>query len=262
MNSPLLRYCARCWKLRQGWLPDLSPRKRPPRRNKLTSHVPVCKPTETLQPLAPNYTAIETLLPEREKAMSVTEKVDLLLDRNICVAGVSLDKPHKPKVELKRSDTLILPESSASATNTQHLKKSLLKKDDSGFGSFLSIAQDDQHSADNLCAPLESNILNIFPTLPCSPNRDFNKNLKTKGVVSTSVMGILNKSPVKTKLFPADSADMCVVCLSKPKEASIIHGKTGHQVCCYVCAKQLRKRGKPCPVCRRPIQKVIKNFMV
>lgn len=56
--------------------------------------------------------------------------------------------------------------------------------------------------------------------------------------------------------------DSCVVCLSKPKEASIIHGKTGHQVCCYVCAKRLKRRGKSCPVCRRPITKVIKNYLI
>ncbi len=55
---------------------------------------------------------------------------------------------------------------------------------------------------------------------------------------------------------------LCCICMTRPKEASLIHGKTGHQVCCYKCAKRLRRRGKPCPVCRRPIQKVIKNFFV
>ncbi|CAH1799074.1 unnamed protein product [Owenia fusiformis] len=55
--------------------------------------------------------------------------------------------------------------------------------------------------------------------------------------------------------------DVCAICLTKPKDASIIHGKTGHQVCCYKCAKKLLKRRKPCPVCRRPIENVIKNFL-
>ncbi|XP_014665042.1 PREDICTED: E3 ubiquitin-protein ligase Mdm2-like [Priapulus caudatus] len=54
----------------------------------------------------------------------------------------------------------------------------------------------------------------------------------------------------------------CLICLSRPKNASIIHGHTGHQVACYKCAKKLRRRGRPCPVCRRPIQKVIKNFVI
>ena len=55
---------------------------------------------------------------------------------------------------------------------------------------------------------------------------------------------------------------MCTVCFENPKDASIIHGNTGHQVCCYRCAKKLRRKGKTCPVCRRKIQKVIRNFIV
>lgn len=54
--------------------------------------------------------------------------------------------------------------------------------------------------------------------------------------------------------------DPCVVCLTRRKTASIIHGKSGHQVCCYRCAKRLKKERKSCPICRRPIQKVIRNF--
>ena len=59
-----------------------------------------------------------------------------------------------------------------------------------------------------------------------------------------------------------NGAGLCIVCLSRPKDASMVHGSTGHQACCYTCAKRLRRRGKPCPVCRRPIQKVIKNYIV
>ncbi|XP_074663118.1 E3 ubiquitin-protein ligase Mdm2-like [Tubulanus polymorphus] len=54
----------------------------------------------------------------------------------------------------------------------------------------------------------------------------------------------------------------CLICLSNPINASLVHGKTGHQMCCYACAKKLRRRGKPCPICRRPIQKVIKNYFI
>ncbi|XP_022100941.1 uncharacterized protein LOC110984766 [Acanthaster planci] len=56
--------------------------------------------------------------------------------------------------------------------------------------------------------------------------------------------------------------DLCIICYTRPKTASIIHGRTGHQVCCYPCAKKLHHRGKPCPVCRRSIQAVIKNFLL
>ena len=66
----------------------------------------------------------------------------------------------------------------------------------------------------------------------------------------------------RTKTNSESYTNLCQICFSKPKEASLIHGKTGHQVCCYTCAKKLRRHGKPCPVCRRPIQRVIKNFLV
>ena len=56
--------------------------------------------------------------------------------------------------------------------------------------------------------------------------------------------------------------DPCMICLSKPKSASLVHGSSGHQVCCFPCAKRLKRRGKVCPVCRRPIQKVIKNYIL
>lgn len=58
------------------------------------------------------------------------------------------------------------------------------------------------------------------------------------------------------------SADVCMVCASRPKTGCIIHGSSGHQVCCYRCAKRLKRKGLPCLVCRRPIQKVIKNFVL
>lgn len=61
---------------------------------------------------------------------------------------------------------------------------------------------------------------------------------------------------------PVISSNVCIICLSEPKVASLVHGKSGHQACCYQCALQLKKLRKPCPVCRRPIDKVIRNFVV
>lgn len=60
----------------------------------------------------------------------------------------------------------------------------------------------------------------------------------------------------------AVSGNVCIICLSEPKVASLVHGRTGHQACCYQCACQLKKTRKPCPVCRQPIEKVIRNYVV
>ena len=38
------------------------------------------------------------------------------------------------------------------------------------------------------------------------------------------------------------NSDLCLFCCTKPKNTSFIHGRTGHQVCCYACAKNHWKK--------------------
>lgn len=58
----------------------------------------------------------------------------------------------------------------------------------------------------------------------------------------------------------AFTPDLCVICLTQPRNASIVHGRTGHQVCCIGCAEKLKEGKKKCPVCRKKIKLVVKNF--
>ena len=53
----------------------------------------------------------------------------------------------------------------------------------------------------------------------------------------------------------------CMLCRKEPPNGCIVHGGTGHQVCCVECARKLKDNNRPCPVCRKKIGKVIKNFM-
>lgn len=55
-------------------------------------------------------------------------------------------------------------------------------------------------------------------------------------------------------------ASRCVVCLTSNRNATIVHGETGHVVCCLVCARILKARGDKCPVCRLNIDLVIQHF--
>jgi len=57
-----------------------------------------------------------------------------------------------------------------------------------------------------------------------------------------------------------DDVSKCVVCLTSDRNATIVHGETGHVVCCLVCARILKARGDKCPVCRNEIEKVIQHF--
>jgi len=72
------------------------------------------------------------------------------------------------------------------------------------------------------------------------------------------------KIPIKTVVTNDNDADLklCVICMEAPKNASIIHGETGHQACCIDCAKALHVAKKSCPICRAKIDAVVQNFVV
>ncbi|KAM9772559.1 E3 ubiquitin-protein ligase Mdm2 isoform 2-T3 [Syngnathus typhle] len=61
--------------------------------------------------------------------------------------------------------------------------------------------------------------------------------------------------------LPDSCLEPCLICQSRPKNGCIIHGKTGHLMLCYVCARKLKKRNKLCPVCRLPIQAVVLTYL-
>ena len=48
--------------------------------------------------------------------------------------------------------------------------------------------------------------------------------------------------------------------LANMREATIVHGATGHTCCCFPCAKTLQQHGNGCPICRAPIEMVIRAF--
>ncbi|XP_066914910.1 uncharacterized protein [Clytia hemisphaerica] len=57
-----------------------------------------------------------------------------------------------------------------------------------------------------------------------------------------------------------DESERCVICCSRRKNATIVHGNTGHVCCCISCANTMQQRGDNCPICRAPIDLVIKQF--
>ena len=51
----------------------------------------------------------------------------------------------------------------------------------------------------------------------------------------------------------SDRDNICVVCLS-PRETTWIFLPCRHAQCCNECSKKIKELGKPCPVCRTPIE--------
>ncbi|XP_041072226.1 E3 ubiquitin-protein ligase Mdm2 isoform X1 [Carcharodon carcharias] len=64
----------------------------------------------------------------------------------------------------------------------------------------------------------------------------------------------------KGELNTLGPLEACVICQARPKNGCIVHGRTGHLLACYTCAKKLKKRNKPCPLCREPIQLVVLTY--
>lgn len=89
-------------------------------------------------------------------------------------------------------------------------------------------------------------------TLPCSPT--------VAPAAATAVPELERNTSAEWRL-PESCLDPCVICQSRPKNGCIVHGRTGHLMSCYVCARKLKKRNKLCPVCRMPIQSVILTYL-
>ncbi|XP_068588652.1 E3 ubiquitin-protein ligase Mdm2-like isoform X1 [Cebidichthys violaceus] len=71
----------------------------------------------------------------------------------------------------------------------------------------------------------------------------------------------LDRSVAAEWRLPDSCLNPCLICQSRPKNGCIVHGRTGHLMSCYVCARKLKKRNKLCPVCRLPIQSVILTYL-
>eukprot|EP00955_Chlamydomonas_euryale_P104357 365559-Chlamydomonas_euryale.AAC.6 len=52
----------------------------------------------------------------------------------------------------------------------------------------------------------------------------------------------------------------CVVCLSAPADAGLLHGWTVHQCMCHTCAGQMPPDA-PCPMCRAPVERILGVFL-
>ena len=59
---------------------------------------------------------------------------------------------------------------------------------------------------------------------------------------------------------PKQDDSQCVVCMDAPRTAILVHGEDGHQVCCMACARRLSGEQQPCPVCQRPIERILRHF--
>ena len=107
----------------------------------------------------------------------------------------------------------------------------------------------------------EEAVQNVVPPVP--PQEESGSLLNRN--INLSTQSVVVEEPEAAVSGPAaievENEDMlCVVCLAIPSSATLIHGETGHECCCFSCARLLQSRGSGCPICRQPIEGVIRTF--
>ena len=104
------------------------------------------------------------------------------------------------------------------------------------------------------------------PLLPSSACAKRKKQKEQSGEVASKKVqfddGSSSSFDGEANVYRIDQNAICNTCWSNPNNGVIAHNSTSHQFCCYQCAKRLKKKGKPCPVCRQPIGGVFKNYIV
>ncbi|XP_060085101.1 protein Mdm4-like isoform X2 [Ylistrum balloti] len=239
-NSPTQRYCSRCWKLRPDWLPDRENEKRPSRFSKRRVKAVPGEVSSSDGELLDSgvYTSCSSVTPTCSQ--TTTEKLDTL-EESKSHKQETISCPEK-EISLKDSPQAKFIGMRRTFLNYRSLSNSSKEKDEILTENFVEdkIIQPNTESQ-------ASEKLSSGETMVCGPEEKVSQQS--------------NNSRSSMILQPLPS-DMCMTCLCRPKTASIIHGSTGHQVCCFKCARRLKRQRKPCPVCRRPIQKVIKNFIL
>jgi len=61
------------------------------------------------------------------------------------------------------------------------------------------------------------------------------------------------------KITDITNGGLCIICNENPRNASIIHDDSAHTVCCFKCSQSILDN--KCIVCRRQIEKIVRNFI-
>jgi len=82
----------------------------------------------------------------------------------------------------------------------------------------------------------------------------------------TSKISVSNDmSPIEIESNNDDAKnkdDLCIICFFNKRNGIINHGKIGHIITCYSCAKRLWSTSNRCPLCNVKIKCVTKMIVV
>lgn len=261
LNPPLRRYCDFCWKLRPGWLapPTRYPQKQPMHRHSTLpftvhdkedmlpssqstsqSSVPQCS-VENLSSSLGSLTQIQNFPSSQPENLSRCQPDTLSASQPENLSDYQSENLLDSQQELTSSQH---PESLGPVTvDTDLAEKCAVRRTDS-------------------CDTLPASDISLDD---CLNEQSRNEHSPCRKRLAQEVGG----STKRARLCSSNGSNsaskqnnICQLCLSGPKDAALIHGRSSHQMCCYPCAKKLRRHGRPCPACRRPIQRVTRNYIL
>lgn len=160
--------------------------------------------------------------------------------------------------------TLSAPDSSSSAPPSQDLLTFSQPSSSSSFSQQKLWTPDSQPSSSYSSSIDSQELLPSSPTDPpptLPPPPPLVPDLERSVSAPLPTIPDLERSVSAEWRLPESCLDPCLICQSRPKNGCIVHGRTGHLIACYVCARKLKKRNKLCPVCRLPIQSVILTYV-
>jgi len=184
-------------------------------------------------------------------------------------------KSRRAENKLKTIQKIVLSdtETDGASDRPRFDSKASISSQDSGIGSqeFELLSQEDEHTKE---IPRQNIVISRFAlsNLPRSISLDSSNgslivgnSLDLGDSASSSDPKDFPGSPMSldSGCFPSSessqgTSQLCTLCCQRPKDASFIHGRLAHQVCCYPCAKKLWKKQATCPVCRRKVERIVK----
>eukprot|EP00095_Tigriopus_kingsejongensis_P004280 maker-scaffold555_size137745-snap-gene-0.25 protein:Tk04280 transcript:maker-scaffold555_size137745-snap-gene-0.25-mRNA-1 annotation:"e3 ubiquitin-protein ligase mdm2 isoform x1" len=226
-NTPLMSLCSRCWKARNGWVPSrLNPRKKRKRKEKSTKG----QPTKNGQYSRPKNTPLVNKTndsPSEESDDSGSEKKS--------EDGISsVEEP-----EIHGSATFPNAKSTSGDSGYQPSQESCPEQ------CSQDTVMEEQISEGSSGSIVKPRVSLSQPEIQPSTSKAAREALMEPRLERSATAPASNKPDL-----------LCNFCLTKKKNAGIVHGRIVHQICCYSCAKKLYKKRQPCPLCRRKIEKI------
>ena len=186
--------------------------------------------------------------------------------RNNWVERPKTKRKHKKNSAHKNLNETLKTDTELFSQRQRFLCNQISVSEDETDGGSMTTETEDRPRFDSLDSGIGSQEMEILSSQSTSlVDAKFNKSMESLNMddledKKMTTIDLLNKQSnnTVTKVTNQTFLSLCEICCKQPKNASLIHGKLGHQVCCYTCGKKLWKKQSRCPVCRRVVEKIVK----